>query len=68
MNRSHPTPSPGDAHSPRLHPQQIYHVSPAEEHEASKSPAPKSVRRDAARRAEADAEIRELMSAPRDRR
>ena len=68
MNRPHPIPSPDDARSPRLHSHWAYRVSPAEDREPAKSPALKSVRRDAARRAEADAEIRELLGAPRDRR
>ena len=68
MNRSHPLPSPGDAHGTRVRSQHLYRASPAEEHDAAKAPAFKAVRRDAARRAEADEEIRALMNGPRDRR
>lgn len=68
MNRSHPTPSFAASNGARLRPQHAYPVNRVEEQDAAKLPALKSMRRDEIRRAEADEEIRALMSAPRPRR
>lgn len=65
MNRSHAMPTFADARGSRLRPQHAYRAYTVEESDPAKSPALKSLRRDAARRAEAEEEIRALMSTPR---
>ncbi len=63
MNRSHPTPGLlHAAHSPRVREPEARRTGVLDEPDADKPLLQKSVRRDAVRRNEADAEIRELMS------
>ena len=54
-----------DARGSRLRPQPAYRAYTVEESDPAKSPALKSLRRDAARQAEAEEEIRALMSTAR---
>lgn len=63
MNHSFPMPSLGGAgHSARPRPQHLERTGRVEDREASRPLVQKSLRRDAIRRAEADDEIRDLMS------
>lgn len=63
MNRSHPTPSLlHAAHSPRVREPEMRRGGLVDEPDADKPLPQKAARRDAVRRSEADAEIRELMS------
>ena len=62
MNRSHPTPAlPHAARNPRVREPEARHLGLLEDADADKPLPQKSARRDAVRRSEADAEIRELM-------
>ena len=62
MNRTHPTPSLlHAAHSPRVREPEARRLGLLDDADAGKPLLQKSARRDAVRRSEADAEIRELM-------
>ena len=62
MNRSHLMPGPFHAtHSSRVREPDVRRIGMLDEPDADKPLLQKSARRDAARRSEADAEIRELM-------
>ena len=63
MNRLQPNPSPFHVtHSPRVREPDLRRVGMVDERDADKPLLQKSARRDAARRSEADAEIRELLN------
>lgn len=63
MSHTFPMPSLGNAdHPARPRPHHLERAGRVEERETAKPPVLKSLRRDAIRRAEADEEIRDLMS------